>query len=166
MRDSGMVSRFTLTLVTLLTGLLVAAPSVLAHGVRIEHTIDPASGAITVRAAYDTGEVLAEAQIVIFAPDDLVNPWRVDTLDADGQFTFMPDYLIEGYWDIQVRQAGHGGLIHIEITADQAAPAARAPLLTTNRTMTPTRWLLSAGVVLGFVGTAFYFARRQQRGQV
>lgn len=97
--------------------MLSTMPS-LAHGVRIDHTIDAISGDITITAAFDTGEVLDEAAVVIFAPDDLINPWGTGVMDETGSYTFTPDYTIEGFWDIQVRKAGHGGLINVEITAD------------------------------------------------
>lgn len=91
---------------------------ILAHGVRINHTIDATTGAITITAAFDTGEVLDEAAVIIFAPNDLINPWSTGVMDETGAYTFTPDYSIEGYWDIQIRKAGHGGLINIAITAD------------------------------------------------
>ncbi len=97
---------------------MMSTMQILAHGVRIDHTIDATSGAITVMAAFDTGEVLNEAAVVIFAPNDLINPWSTGVMDENGSYIFTPDYSIEGFWDIQVRKAGHGGLINIEITAD------------------------------------------------
>lgn len=97
--------------------MLSTMPS-LAHGVRIDHSIDAISGEITITAAFDTGEVLDEAAVIIFAPNDLVNPWSTGIMDETGSYTFTPDYTIEGFWDIQVRKAGHGGLINVEITAD------------------------------------------------
>lgn len=90
----------------------------LAHGVRINHSIDNISGEITIAAAFDTGEVLDEAAVIIFSPDDLINPWSTGVMDANGNYSFLPDYTVEGFWDIQVRKAGHGGLINVEITAD------------------------------------------------
>jgi len=98
--------------------ILVSTMPILAHGVRINHTIDASTGAITITAAFDTGEVLNEAAVVIFAPNDLMNPWSTDVMDETGSYTFIPDYSIEGFWDIQVRKAGHGGLINVEITGD------------------------------------------------
>ncbi|MEO1290904.1 MAG: hypothetical protein AAFV93_24470, partial [Chloroflexota bacterium] len=55
---------------------------------------------------------------IIFAPDDLINPWSTGVMDETGTYAFTPDYTIEGFWDVQVRKAGHGGLINIEITED------------------------------------------------
>lgn len=97
---------------------LTFAMPTLAHGVRINHTIDEATGEITVMAAFDTGEVLDNAAVIIFAPDDLVNPWATGVMDESGSYSFVPDYTIEGFWDIQVRKAGHGGLINVEISQD------------------------------------------------
>lgn len=120
---------------------LVGTMPVFGHGVRINHSIDSASGEITVVAAFDTGAPLAEGQVIIFAPNDLINPWLTDVLDDEGTFTFLPDYSIEGFWDVQVRQAGHGGLINIEITASMApqeADADEAPDETTQAATTLT----------------------------
>jgi len=106
-----------------------------AHGVRISHSIDARTGEITVTAEFDTGEVLDEAAVIIFAPDDLVNPWDTGTMDDSGSFTFTPDYEIEGFWDIQVRKAGHGGIVNVEITEDMMpALEAEATAETTDAT--------------------------------
>lgn len=98
----------------------VNAVPILAHGVRITHILNETTGEITVTAAFDTGEVLDNAAVVIFAPNDLINPWSTGTMDENGTYTFLPDYTIAGFWDIQVRKAGHGGLINVEITEDMA----------------------------------------------
>lgn len=100
------------------TTVMLSTVTILAHGVRIDHVVDTVSGEITIIAVFDTGEVLDEAAVVIFAPNDLINPWSTGVMDESGAYTFTPDYTIEGFWDIQVRKAGHGGLINVEITAD------------------------------------------------
>lgn len=106
--------------------LLVSAVSVFGHGVTLESSIDDTTGDVTVRAAFDTGEVFDEAQVAVFAPDDLINPWLTGVTDSEGIFTFSPDYTIEGVWDVQVRKAGHGGLLHITLDASMAPPEAAA----------------------------------------
>ncbi|MEM9952457.1 MAG: hypothetical protein AAF846_12685 [Chloroflexota bacterium] len=97
---------------------LVTTMPIIAHGVRINHSINASTGEVTITAAFDTGEVLDEAAVIIFAPDDLINPWSTGVMDETGTYAFTPDYTIEGFWDVQVRKAGHGGLINIEITED------------------------------------------------
>lgn len=98
--------------------IILSAGLVLAHGVNIEHTLDPVTGEISIRAAFDTGEALDGAQVAVFAPSDLATPWLTGSTDADGTFKFLPDYQIPGIWDIQVRKAGHGGLISIPLDAE------------------------------------------------
>jgi nickel transport protein len=186
------------------------AGTVFGHGVRVDYAIDTASGSITVQAVFDTGEPLEEGQVIIFAPNDLVNPWRVDVLDAEGVFTFTPDYDLVGFWDVQVRKAGHGGLIHIEITAEMkpdetniTPPAVEPTIITLSDSstimiegnaefqvngdivisasghitqpdsgisgqatlgsgFTPLQIIIMAiSVIWGFIGTAFFFARRK-----
>lgn len=100
--------------------LLTTAMPVFGHGVVVEHTRDPDTGNITVTAAYDTGELLDDAQVAIFAPDDPAEPWQTATTDTDGEYTFSPDYDNEGFWAVQVRKAGHGGLVNIELDSSMA----------------------------------------------
>ncbi len=85
------------------------AGAVRAHGVVLEVMFAPDSGTLTVTAAFDTGEILDEAQVAVFAPSNLINPWLTGVTDSDGAFSFMPDFDDEGEWTIQVRKAGHGG---------------------------------------------------------
>ncbi|NDJ59496.1 MAG: hypothetical protein GYB67_00135 [Chloroflexi bacterium] len=116
--------RNLLILITVLVILpLTASGTARAHGVIIEHRIDPATGAITLSAAFDTGEVMSAAQVAVFAPNDLATPWLTGVCDENGVFTFTPDYTIEGSWDIQVRKAGHGGLINVQLDESMAPVA-------------------------------------------
>lgn len=100
--------------------LLTTAMPVFGHGVVVEHTSDPTTGDITVTAAYDTGELLDDAQVAIFAPDAPAEPWQTGATDTDGEYTFTPDYDNEGFWAVQVRKAGHGGLVNIELDSSMA----------------------------------------------
>jgi nickel transport protein len=157
---------------------LVGAIPTLAHGVQITHEHDPATGTITVRAQFETGESLAEAQVAIFAPNDFINPWATGVADADGAYTFTPDYSIEGNWDVQMRLAGHGGLVHLALTSDMAGigesdtdvsdagandtNASIAQAITKDTTSDTTRTLSAGAVLVALMGVALYFQRRQQ----
>jgi nickel transport protein len=125
------MKRLIITLIVTLAVFVIPVPAD-AHGVRITYTLDEQTGEITVLAEFDTGERMDDAQVAIFAPDDLVNPWQTGTTDENGEYTFMPDYAIEGTWDVQVRKAGHGGLVNIPLDANMA------PATDVDRTDTPT----------------------------
>ena len=122
-----------------------------AHGAKIEYTI---SVAIEIRAAYDTGEPMSGGQVTVYAPDDLSTPWLTGVCDGEGRFLFTPDPAKPGTWDVQVRQAGHGDMIHIPIGEDVAMSG------TTGHTSFQVI-LMGACVVWGFVGTALFFSRRR-----
>ena len=63
----------------------------------------------------------------------------------------MPDYDIEGFWDVQVRKAGHGGLVNIEITTGMMPEPATIPAETdTQDTRTIT---LSDGTQVTITGS-------------
>jgi nickel transport protein len=124
--------------------------TVFAHGAKIEYTI---SLAVEVVAAYDTGEPMSGGQVTVYAPNDPATPWLTGVCDEEGRFTFTPDPDQPGTWDVQVRQAGHGDMIHIPIGEDVA--------LTGGSGYTPLQMvLMGACVVWGFVGTTLFFSRR------
>ena len=138
-------------LVALSTFLLALglAATASAHGVKIEYQINVA---VEILAAYDTGEPMAGGQVAVYAPDDPSTPWLTGVCDEEGRFTFTPDPAKPGTWDVQVRQAGHGDMVHIPIGEDVAMSGSTG--------YTPLQIvLMGACVVWGFVGTALFFSR-------
>ena len=128
------------------------APVALAHGARVEYTIRMA---VEIRAAYDSGEPMAGGQVTVYAPDDPSTPWLEGACDEEGRFTFTPDAALPGTWDVQVRQAGHGDMVHIPVGEDMALSGGTgyAPLQIV---------LMGVCVVWGFVGTALFFSRSRR----
>ena len=140
--------KLVIVLVSLLVFGLVATAS--AHGARIEYTVNMT---VEIAAAYDTGEPMAGGQITVYAPDDPTIPWLTGVCDEEGRFTFTPDASKPGVWDVQVRQAGHGDMVHIPIGEGGAVSGGSG--------FTPMQIvLMSASVVWGFVGTALFFSRK------
>jgi nickel transport protein len=122
-----------------------------AHGARIEYTIGMT---VQIQASYDTGEPMAGGQVVVYAPDDPTTPWLTGACDDEGRFTFTPDPDKPGTWDVQVRQAGHGDIVHIPIGEGGASSGSTG--YTTAQIV-----LMGACVAWGFVGTALYFSRKR-----
>lgn len=124
-----------------------------AHGVKVTYKT---KSAVEIRATYDTGKPLSEGQVTIFAPDNPSKPWSKGKTDKNGYFTFAPDYSKPGTWDVQVRRAGHGGMIHIPVEKGTA---------TSQSESTGFSWwqivLMAVCVVWGLVGTALFFSRRK-----
>ncbi|GAB4370525.1 MAG: carboxypeptidase regulatory-like domain-containing protein [Elainellaceae cyanobacterium] len=152
-----MKQRFIVPLVLLGLGLPSKA---LAHGVEIEYQ---QTEAIEINATYDSGEPMAEAQVLVYAPDDPANPWMTGSTDAQGRFWFAPDRSQAGNWEVTIRQAGHGDIVTIPIEGGEAASAA-SPAETSpssnQGTMTSLQKVLMGGAAIwGFVGTALFFAR-------
>lgn len=139
---------------TILLGLLLIfsiAGTAFAHGSNIVYTIDVT---VNLQSMYDTGEPMAGGQVVVYAPDDPSTPWLTGTCDEEGRFSFTPDPSKPGTWDVQVRQAGHGDMVHIVIGKEGATTQGSSgfnPLQIV---------LMGACVVWGFVGTALFFSRR------
>jgi nickel transport protein len=123
-----------------------------AHGARIEYVVDMT---IEIVATYDSGEPMDGAQVVVYAPDDLTTPWITGVCDDEGRFTFVPDSTKPGTWDVQVRQAGHGDMVHIPVGEGAAATASSGGYSTLQIV------LMSVCVVWGIAGTALYFSRRR-----
>lgn len=143
-------------LMLFLSGLIVLftlpAGSILAHGVDLEYS---ALNAIQVTATYDTGTPLADAQVAVFAPGNPAEPWLTGTTDSEGHFLFVPDPEIPGLWEVQVRLAGHGGLIRVAVEEGQYIPSAPAGLSGVQKA------LMTGAIIWGLIGTALYFSRRR-----
>jgi nickel transport protein len=97
----------------------LAPEKAIAHGVIIQYE---STSAIKIHAAYDAGDAIANAQVNIFAPNDAASPWLTGTTDQNGNFVFVPDPKLAGNWEVQVRQAGHGGVVNIAIASTLSNP--------------------------------------------
>jgi nickel transport protein len=154
---------------------LSTTTAVFAHGATIAYETRNTT-VVEIQATFDTGEPMAHGQVAIFAPDDPLNPWQTGTCDEQGRFSFVPDPSKPGTWEIQVRQAGHGDIVYVEITDEQsgevaAMNASLAGGATVSQSQqpgsngyTPLQIVLMGGCVTwGFVGTALFFAKRKQK---
>ena len=131
-----------------------------AHGSKIDYR---ETKAIEIQATYDNNEPMANAQVVIYGPDNPTKPWGKGTTNEQGRFTFTPDTEQQGNWDIKVRQAGHGNIISIPISSEGiAASQTNNALAGGQSNYTPLqKTLLGVTTAWGFVGTALFFARRK-----
>lgn len=139
--------------ITLITVFLLTWPvAAFAHGVDINYQTKTA---VEIKAKYDTGQPVSEGQVTVYAPDNPAEPWVTGKADENGRYIFTPDPSKPGTWDVQVRLAGHGGVVHVPVGGDNTA----TPEGTGYGTMQIV--LMSACVIWGFIGTALYFGRRK-----
>jgi nickel transport protein len=132
--------------------LLFTARVSFAHGVELSYE---AVKVVEITARFDSGDPMAGGQVAVFSPDDPVDPWLTGTCDDEGKFYFTPDPTRSGLWEIQVRLAGHGDLIRMEISGDGSFSAG-----TTGYTILQ-KLVMVAAVIWGWVGTALFFSRRK-----
>ncbi len=138
-------------------GALLLLPSgAAAHGVVLDHR--PVEG-VEVRAAFDTGEVMDEAQVSVFAPEDASEPWETGTTDERGRYLFVPDASRPGTWTVQVRQAGHGSIVNVTVEEDAGVTGADG--FSGGGYGALQIGLMAAAGVWGFVGTALFFMRKK-----
>ncbi len=115
---------------------------------------------IRVQAQYDTGEPMAEAQVIVYAPEQPAHPWLTATTDHAGVFQFVPDPAQLGTWAVQVRQAGHGAMLNLPVLPTETV--SHQITVCTNHLSRTQQWLMALAVVWGLIGTALFFYR--QRG--
>jgi nickel transport protein len=123
-----------------------------AHGAEIEYR---SATAIEIIAKFDSGEPMGGAQVVVYAPDDPTTPWLTGVCDDEGRFSFVPDSTKPGTWDVQVRHAGHGDIVHIAVSEGEVAAGGSGGYSVLQIV------LMSLCVVWGLAGTALYFSRRR-----
>ena len=100
-------------------------------------------------------QLLWDPGVMVYAPDDVSTPWLTGVCDDEGCFSFTPDVSIPGIWDVKVRLAGHGGMVHIpvgEVTATSGGIGGYSYLQIA---------LMIVCVIWGSIGTALYFRRRR-----
>ena len=124
-----------------------------AHGAYIETRN---STTVEIQANYDSGEPMAEAQVLIYEPDSVESPRFKGKTDSEGKFSFVPDQ--SGDWEATVRIAGHGANSVIPISEEStiASTSLASPQLPL-----PQKIMVMAAVVWGFVGTALYFQKNK-----
>jgi nickel transport protein len=125
----------------------------IAHGAKINYQ---STQALEIQANYESGEPMANAQVTVYTPGSS-EPWLKGTTDDKGRFAFSPDATKPGSWEVKVRQAGHGGIVNIPVAAKGGVSLNRG---STGNTPIQTA-AMAASVIWGFVGTAFFFARRK-----
>lgn len=136
-------------------GLMASATGVLAHGTNIEVS----RGQIQIHATYDGGDPMQNAQVLIYSPENLEEPWMKGTTDENGQFAFTPDPGQPGTWEVTVRQAGHGGVATIPM-GDAEVAASQSNMEMQEASLSPVQqWVTIGAVIWGFVGTALFFSR-------
>lgn len=153
----------TVPIALMLAALLLLPGVASAHGVIVEHTVEQTT-IVSLSARYESGEPMAGAQVIVYAPDDARTPWQTGRCDDTGQYRFAPDPTKTGIWEVQVRLAGHGKTMYVEVGTAGAGAAPAAALLMPVRDLpyTPMQLLLMGGtVVWGCVGTALFFVRRR-----
>ncbi|RKX78350.1 MAG: hypothetical protein DRP87_06520 [Spirochaetes bacterium] len=135
--------------------LILTVPYGFTHGTKYELLTD---GIIGVKAMYDTGEVMADARVLIFAPGE-AEASIITRTDSRGIVCFKPDK--SGTWVLQVLEdTGHGMRINLKV--DEALTLAEG----VNKSAGFT-WLqkavLALCVVWGFTGTALFMYSRRKR---
>lgn len=133
---------------------LVAFAVASAHAHSVVTRVQTSTG-VTVQALYDEGTPLAHAQVNVYAPNNARTPWQRGTTNDSGEFRFVPDPAIVGHWSVQIRQAGHGAMVHVEINEAQPVMAA------SNELSALQKGAMALCVVWGSIGTALYFSRRR-----
>lgn len=136
---------------------LVRIDAANAHGAVIDYNM---TNAIEIQSRYDTGTPLANAEVMIYAPNNPSEPWKTGKTDEQGNFVFIPDSEITGYWEVKVRQAGHGGLISIPVDTETAITNTSSAQHSAS--LSPwQRGLMIGSVIWGCVGTALFFMKSQ-----
>lgn len=134
---------------------------VLAHGARIDYQ---QTSAIVIRATYDDGTPMAEAQAVVYAPNDPSKPWLKGTTNEAGEFSFVPDPDLAGNWDVKVRQSGHGNIVSIPLNSEAIANNTAIMGINSNAASsgysTGQKLLMAIAGIWGFIGTALFFTRK------
>lgn len=120
-----------------------------SHGTKYEIV---KTGRIGVKAMYDSGEAISNANVLVFPPGE-TSASVTEKADSGGVFYFTPDRA--GTWTFQVRDGtGHGMRINLDI--DESLSVA-GDTVQGSGVSTAQKILMALCVVWGAIGTALYF---------
>ncbi len=68
---------------------------------------------VTILVDYSTGKPMAKGRIEIYAPGRFEVPWQTGILNAQGKYTFRPDWSQRGTWTVKVSDRGHTHFIDL-----------------------------------------------------
>ena len=129
----------------------------------------------SVEARYSSGQPMASAQVAVYSPENLNEPWTTGQTNEQGEFEFSPD--TDGNWDVVIRQAGHGTTVSVPVntqavaqievseetqttTAETQTVAKTTTALVSSSEPNPLQRWASAGAALwGLIGTILFFSR-------
>ncbi|MEA3266298.1 MAG: carboxypeptidase regulatory-like domain-containing protein [Candidatus Fermentibacteria bacterium] len=134
--------------------LLLTAFPVLGHGARVIWEIQGDS--VHISAAFDDGLPMDQAQVTVFSGAAPSVPYTSGLTDGNGEFTFLPDVELSLAWDVQVRKAGHGDIVHFSLDGSTDTVSDQGAFTTLQII------LMSVCVVWGFIGTALFFASKRK----
>lgn len=137
------------------TVLLTLTAPLFGHGARVVWELQDDS--VHISASFDDGQPLSRAQVTVFSGAAPSVPYIVGMTDENGEFSFLPDKQESLNWDVQVRSAGHGDMVHLSLSEEPAADKEQGTFTTLQIV------LMSVCVVWGFAGTAFFFASRRKK---
>jgi nickel transport protein len=158
--------------------IVIFSPRVLAHGSKVSYR---QTEAIQIRAQYDNGSPMGNAQVIVYAPNNPATPWLKGMTDTEGKFVFIPDASIRGSWNVTVRVGGHGSIINIPLeqsseevetrktpTGENVSEKIINQSNTSNQTNSSNytslqKLVMVATGVWGFVGTALFFSRKSNK---
>jgi len=112
---------------------------------------------VHIRASFDDGLPMSEAQVSVFTATTPTVPHLTGLTDDDGSFLFFADASDATDWDVQVRKAGHGDIIHFSLADDSVIESCEAGFSVMQIV------LMSACVVWGFIGTALFFSSKKTK---
>lgn len=129
--------------------LLVIAPSLPLWSHGSTYIEEKSNNILGVRAFYDSGEPIAQARVLVFAPDES-EPWLETVTDPQGGVAFIPDK--KGEWVLQIRADGGHGL-RINLNSETTGTSSKTSLV--------RKIAGSLLVIWGTIGTVLFFQRRR-----
>ena len=134
--------------------LLLALPAY-GHGAQVSWAMEGDS--VHIRASFDDGLPMSEAQVSVFTASAPTVPCITGLTDDNGSFLFFADASESTDWDVQVRKAGHGDIIHFSL-ADETVIEPSSQGFSVMQIV-----LMSASIVWGFIGTALFFSSKKTK---
>ena len=102
----------TLLLLPVFLGILGIPAKTLAHAMQTNYAF---LEKLEFQSVYSNGEPAKNAKVLIYAPNNLDEPWMMGKTDEQGRFSFLPDNSIHGKWEVEFKQEGHEDILMVPV---------------------------------------------------
>ena len=89
-----------------------------AESAAVQNGVEKKGESLELQSTFSNGQPLKGAKVSVYAPNRPLQPYTTGMTDSQGRFSFKPDDLISGEWEVKIKRDGHSDILYVPVTND------------------------------------------------